>query len=168
MPSCHAIGRYMGAEAGAGSPPENTLEAMGPVLESVLGSLTQEYEKRLFSKDHEVKGAQVSLLKKLQACLHRAGTQHLTTMPESPCLMRVRLSCGRQVHGSGRAVGALDESQRSPTLPCCCCACPCELTSDSTALRGVLSAPLSPRHRKTPGCKRSILQLPKAPDYLLR
>ena len=29
------------------------------MLESVLGSLTQEYEKRLFSKDHEVKGAQV-------------------------------------------------------------------------------------------------------------
>ena len=26
------------------------LEAMGPVLESVLGSLTQEYEKRLLSK----------------------------------------------------------------------------------------------------------------------
>ena len=39
--------------------PEDALEAMGPVLESVLGSLTQEYEKRLFSKDHEVKGAQV-------------------------------------------------------------------------------------------------------------
>ena len=60
----NAMCRYMGAEAGAGSPPENTLEAMGPVLESVLGSLTQEYEKRLFSKDHEVKGAQVSLLLK--------------------------------------------------------------------------------------------------------
>ena len=51
--------RYMAADAGSSSPPENTLEAMGPVLESVLGSLTQEYEKRLFSKDHEVKGAQV-------------------------------------------------------------------------------------------------------------
>jgi hypothetical protein len=31
---------------------------MGPVLESVLGSLTQEYEKRLLAKDHEVKAAQ--------------------------------------------------------------------------------------------------------------
>lgn len=31
--------------------PESALEAMGPVLESVLGSLTQEYEKRLLLKD---------------------------------------------------------------------------------------------------------------------
>jgi hypothetical protein len=30
--------------------PEGALEAMGPVLESVLGSLTQEYEKRLLAK----------------------------------------------------------------------------------------------------------------------
>lgn len=35
---------------GAGATPESALEAMGPVLESVLGSLTQEYEKRLLAK----------------------------------------------------------------------------------------------------------------------
>lgn len=40
---------------------DNALEAMGPVLESVLGSLTQEYEKRLLAKDHEVKAAQQQL-----------------------------------------------------------------------------------------------------------
>lgn len=34
---------------------------MGPVLESVLGSLTQEYEKRLLAKDHEVKAARLQL-----------------------------------------------------------------------------------------------------------
>jgi hypothetical protein len=35
--------------------PDNALEAMGPVLESVLGSLTQEYERRLMLKDQEIK-----------------------------------------------------------------------------------------------------------------
>jgi hypothetical protein len=35
--------------------PDNALEAMGPVLESVLGSLTQEYERRLMMKDQEIK-----------------------------------------------------------------------------------------------------------------
>jgi hypothetical protein len=35
--------------------PDNALEAMGPVLESVLGSLTMEYEKRLMQKDQEIK-----------------------------------------------------------------------------------------------------------------
>ncbi|KAK9862343.1 hypothetical protein WJX84_009346 [Apatococcus fuscideae] len=39
------------------SPPDTALEAMGPVLESVLGSLTQEYEKRLLTKDQEVKAS---------------------------------------------------------------------------------------------------------------
>lgn len=34
--------------------PEHAMEAMGPVLESVLSSLTQEYEKRLLQKDHEL------------------------------------------------------------------------------------------------------------------
>ena len=53
-------------ELGPGSPPDSALEAMGPVLESVLGSLTQEYEKRLFSKDHEVKGAQVRACSKAE------------------------------------------------------------------------------------------------------
>jgi hypothetical protein len=37
--------------------PDHALEAMGPVLESVLGSLTQEYEKRLLLKDHELSDA---------------------------------------------------------------------------------------------------------------
>uniref|UniRef100_A0A061S3R0 Kinesin family member C2/C3 n=1 Tax=Tetraselmis sp. GSL018 TaxID=582737 RepID=A0A061S3R0_9CHLO len=44
-----------------GGTPESALEAMGPVLESVLGSLTQEYEKRLLAKDHEMKTMQDSL-----------------------------------------------------------------------------------------------------------
>jgi len=47
---------------GASTPgPESALEAMGPVLESVLGSLTQEYEKRLLAKDHEMKMVQEQL-----------------------------------------------------------------------------------------------------------
>ena len=42
----------------AASTPEMAMESMAPVLESVLGSLTQEYEKRLLAKEHEVKAAQ--------------------------------------------------------------------------------------------------------------
>ena len=37
------------------SQPDNSLEAMGPVLESVLGNLTQEYERRLLQKDGDLK-----------------------------------------------------------------------------------------------------------------
>eukprot|EP00192_Tetraselmis_astigmatica_P002102 CAMPEP_0117660610 /NCGR_PEP_ID=MMETSP0804-20121206/7059_1 /TAXON_ID=1074897 /ORGANISM="Tetraselmis astigmatica, Strain CCMP880" /LENGTH=1042 /DNA_ID=CAMNT_0005467349 /DNA_START=319 /DNA_END=3446 /DNA_ORIENTATION=- len=47
------------------TPPRGTAsgpEALGSVLESVLGSLTQEYEKRLLSKDHEVNNMRDSML----------------------------------------------------------------------------------------------------------
>ncbi|KAL0030034.1 hypothetical protein WJX79_002301 [Trebouxia sp. C0005] len=40
---------------------DNPMDAMGPVLESVLGSLTQEYEKRLLAKDHDLKCSQAQL-----------------------------------------------------------------------------------------------------------
>lgn len=43
--------------------PDNALEAMGPVLESVLGSLTQEYERRLMLKDQEIKSCTEQLKK---------------------------------------------------------------------------------------------------------
>jgi hypothetical protein len=46
--------------------PDNALEAMGPVLESVLGNLTQEYERRLLQKDSEMKQVQDEL-KRVQA-----------------------------------------------------------------------------------------------------
>lgn len=54
-----AVGAPRGAPAqryalAAPASPDTALEAMGPVLESVLGSLTQEYEKRLLAKDHEL------------------------------------------------------------------------------------------------------------------
>lgn len=60
LPECYnqeLLCRFGGLPAVA----DNALEAMGPVLESVLGSLTQEYEKRLLAKDHEVKAAQQQL-----------------------------------------------------------------------------------------------------------
>lgn len=34
--------------------PDNAMEAVAPVLENVFASLTQEYEKRLLAKDHEL------------------------------------------------------------------------------------------------------------------
>ena len=47
-----------GGSPGTPPMPDAALEAIGPVLEGVLSSLTQEYEKRLLAKDHEVKAAQ--------------------------------------------------------------------------------------------------------------
>ncbi len=41
----------------APAPDSSALEAMGPVLENVLSSLTMEYEKRLLTKDHELNHA---------------------------------------------------------------------------------------------------------------
>jgi exonuclease VII large subunit len=52
--------RYRAGDNGSGKP-DNALEAMGPVLESVLGSLTQEYERRLMLKDQEIKQAKEQL-----------------------------------------------------------------------------------------------------------
>lgn len=52
--------RYRAPDNGTGKP-DNALEAMGPVLESVLGSLTQEYERRLMLKDQELKQAKEQL-----------------------------------------------------------------------------------------------------------
>ena len=49
-------------------------DAMGPVVESVLGSLTQEYEKRLLAKDHEVKAAQHEV-KAAQTALKQAQSE---------------------------------------------------------------------------------------------
>ncbi len=37
---------------------DTAINAMAPVLENVLVCLTQEYEKRLHAKDHEVKASQ--------------------------------------------------------------------------------------------------------------
>lgn len=42
-------GRY-GSPAG----PDSAMKALGPVLEGVLGHLTEEYEKRLLLKDHQL------------------------------------------------------------------------------------------------------------------
>jgi len=42
---------------GGTPPPDQAIEAMGPILEGVLSSLTQEYERRLLSKDHELAAA---------------------------------------------------------------------------------------------------------------
>ena len=47
--SSSSTGRF-GSPAG----PENAVKALGPVLEGVLGTLTEEYEKRLLAKDHEL------------------------------------------------------------------------------------------------------------------
>jgi len=51
--------------------PDTALGAMAPVLESVLGSLTHEYEKRLLAKEHEVKASQHDV-KAAQAALKQA------------------------------------------------------------------------------------------------
>jgi hypothetical protein len=47
--------------------PDNALEAMGPVLESVLGNLTQEYERALLQKDSEMKKVQDELTRERNA-----------------------------------------------------------------------------------------------------
>ena len=63
---------------------------MGPIVESVLGSLTQEYENRLQSKDHEVSAAQHEVraahtaLKKAQEELyemHKAVAENSNLLP---------------------------------------------------------------------------------------
>ena len=41
---------------------------MAPVLESVLGSLTAEYEKRLLAKEHELKASQRDVKAAQAAC----------------------------------------------------------------------------------------------------
>ena len=41
--------------------PERTMDALGPVIESVLSSLTQEYERRLLNKESELKKTKHSL-----------------------------------------------------------------------------------------------------------
>lgn len=46
------------SQKGGGAPQDMALESMGPIVESVLGSLTQEYERRLQEKEHEVSAAQ--------------------------------------------------------------------------------------------------------------
>lgn len=61
--------------------PDNALEAMGPVLESVLGSLTMEYERRLMQKDQEIKACADELNRcrsKIQQLEQRAldGPEH--------------------------------------------------------------------------------------------
>ncbi|KAF8055758.1 KIN14F [Scenedesmus sp. PABB004] len=38
----------------AGAGPDSAMKALGPVLEGVLGHLTEEYEKRLLAKDHDL------------------------------------------------------------------------------------------------------------------
>lgn len=42
----------------AGATPDTAMKALGPVLEGVLGQLTEEYERRLLSKDHDLSKAQ--------------------------------------------------------------------------------------------------------------
>lgn len=42
----------------AGGTPDTAMKALGPVLEGVLGQLTEEYERRLLSKDHDLSKAQ--------------------------------------------------------------------------------------------------------------
>eukprot|EP00878_Enallax_costatus_P036059 GHUV01040351.1.p1 GENE.GHUV01040351.1~~GHUV01040351.1.p1 ORF type:complete len:697 (+),score=225.05 GHUV01040351.1:411-2501(+) len=45
-----AGGRYSGSPGG----PDSAMKALGPVLEQVLSHLTEEYEKRLLAKDHDL------------------------------------------------------------------------------------------------------------------
>ena len=54
-------------ETNGSAHPDNALEAMGPVLESVLGNLTQEYERALLQKDADMKKIQDDLQKEKSA-----------------------------------------------------------------------------------------------------
>lgn len=47
----------------AGATPDTAMKALGPVLEGVLGQLTEEYERRLLTKDHDLSKAQDALRK---------------------------------------------------------------------------------------------------------
>lgn len=52
MEPANASSRYGGSPG-----PDSAMKALGPVLEGVLGHLTEEYEKRLLGKDHELSRA---------------------------------------------------------------------------------------------------------------
>lgn len=63
--------KYRESAASPVDAPDNAMSAMAPVLENVLCCLTQEYEKRLQAKDHEVKASQHDV-KAAQAALKQA------------------------------------------------------------------------------------------------
>lgn len=54
--------------------PEIALDAVGPVLETVLANLTSEYERRLLAKDHELK-IQLDKARHLQQKLDEVGAE---------------------------------------------------------------------------------------------
>lgn len=75
---------------------------MGPIVESVLGSLTQEYENRLQAKEHEVSAAQHEVraaqtaLKKAQEDLyeaHRAVAENANLLPVCSAQPGVSFKC---------------------------------------------------------------------------
>ncbi|GAB4818535.1 hypothetical protein N2152v2_005581 [Parachlorella kessleri] len=55
MPATPPVGPRPGGMGSGAMQTETALEAVGPVLESVLANLTAEYEKRLLAKDQEMK-----------------------------------------------------------------------------------------------------------------
>lgn len=53
FPNEHGMQRH----SQPGATPDTAMKALGPVLEGVLGQLTEEYERRLLTKDHELSKA---------------------------------------------------------------------------------------------------------------
>lgn len=51
-----------------GATPDTAMKALGPVLEGVLGQLTEEYERRLLTKDHELGKAQEAQRRAEEKC----------------------------------------------------------------------------------------------------
>jgi hypothetical protein len=71
-----------GVRYGSPAAPDSAMKALGPVLEGVLGQLTEEYEKRLLTKDHQCSVAieakaraerEVEELKVSSAWVHMCG-----------------------------------------------------------------------------------------------
>eukprot|EP00873_Tetraselmis_striata_P027607 jgi/Tetstr1/447871/TSEL_035181.t2 len=95
---------------GAGATPESALEAMGPVLESVLGSLTQEYEKRLLAKDHEMKTVQEQLAAE-QARREAAEADARAAVAEAEARVAAEAAAGADAAQSAEAAAMLAEAE---------------------------------------------------------
>lgn len=69
-----------------GATPDTAMKALGPVLEGVLGQLTEEYERRLLTKDHELSKAQEAQRRaedkynRLQVSVYKAVAVHLNLL----------------------------------------------------------------------------------------
>lgn len=97
------------SHAGQGSTPDTAMRALGPVLEGVLGQLTEEYERRLLTKDHELSKAQEA---------QRRAEQELQRLQVSPAA-----ACMRPSHVTLLSAEHEDAADVCHALSCVSCNC---------------------------------------------